>query len=257
GNAAAGKVVKLILDEVAGVSIQGNSQTTNAAGNATFTVNIDPSLTEAQRKALVASGIGYTAILTDDDGIATHIDKVQLETPTADYRINFGTSSNRQLSSSGGSTIISFRVNDKQGGVVANQSVRVRLPDDLVAAGLLTLDSATTKLTDAQGVVSYTVRIPAGLSKAQKDQLEAVGSFALTATNFEESGASSTVASTPVLISDKVAVSATLLSSTSVPSKVNVLKDSFKIQVSGKRPNGSAAAGKVVKLTIDNISGVS
>src|SRR5690606_11101670 len=147
--------------------------------------------------------------------------------------------------------------NDKQGGVVANQSVRVRLPDDLVAAGLLTLDSATTKLTDAQGVVSYTVRIPAGLSKAQKDQLEAVGSFALTATNFEESGASSTVASTPVLISDKVAVSATLLSSTSVPSKVNVLKDSFKIQVSGKRPNGSAAAGKVVKLTIDNISGVS
>ena len=257
GNAAAGKVVKLILDEVAGVSIQGNSQTTNAAGNATFTVNIDPSLTEAQRKALVASGIGYTAILTDDDGIATHIDKVQLETPIADYRINFGTSSNRQLSSSGGSTIISFRVNDKQGGVVANQSVRVRLPDDLVAAGLLTLDSTTTKLTDAQGVVSYTVRIPAGLSKAQKDQLEAVGSFALTATNFEESGASSTVASTPVLISDKVAVSATLLSSTSVPSKVNVLKDSFKIQVSGKRPNGSAAAGKVVKLTIDNISGVS
>ncbi|MDE4455372.1 hypothetical protein [Psychrobacter sp. DAB_AL62B] len=258
GNAAAGKVVTLAIDNVSGVSIEGNEQTTNAAGNATFTVNIDPSLTRAQREALVTSGIGYTAILTDDDGIATQNATATAAMPDAAYKINFGTTSNNQLSSSGGSTVISFRVNDKKtGGVIANQSVTAELPEALREAGILIIDSAATKLTDAQGMVSYTVRVPAGLNADQKKALEAAGSFILIATIIEESGAISEVASTPVLISDKVAVSATTLSSASIPSVVNVLKDSFKIQVSGKRPNGNVAAGKVVKLTIEDVFGVS
>ncbi|WP_201583054.1 hypothetical protein [Psychrobacter immobilis] len=38
---------------------------------------------------------------------------------------------------------------------------------------------------------------------------------------------------------------------------MNVLKDKFTIQVSAKRPNGSAAAGKSVKLAINNVMLVS
>src|SRR5699024_1953186 len=109
GSAAAGKVVKLTIDNISGVSIQGNEQITDAAGTATFTVNIDPSLTRTQREALVASGIAYTAILTDEDGIATENATAQAGIPDAQYQLNFGTSSNSQLSSSGGSTVISFR----------------------------------------------------------------------------------------------------------------------------------------------------
>src|SRR5690606_24325718 len=114
-----------------------------------------------------------------------------------------------------------------------------------------------TQVTDAKGMVSYNVSVPAGLSTERKIQLEKANSFALTATIIEESGASSTATSAPVRISDKVNVSETTLRAASIPSVVNVLKDSFKIQVSGKRLNGSAAAGKAVKLTIDNVTGIS
>lgn len=64
-------MMKLTIDGVVGVSVQGNEQTTDAAGNAVFTVNLSQDLTTEQRKTLVASGITYTAILTDDDGVAT------------------------------------------------------------------------------------------------------------------------------------------------------------------------------------------
>ena len=253
GSTAAGKVVKLTIDNLSGVSIQGNEQTTDAAGIATFTVNIDPSLTLAQREALTASGIAYTAILTDDDGIATEKGTAKAAMPAAAYQINSGINSNNQLLSSGGSTVISFRVNDKQGGVIAGQSVTAVLPSALIGAGLLTLDSAATQVTDDKGMVSYTVRVPAGLSEKQKETLEKTGSFALIATIIEESGASSKVTSEPVLVKDKVALSDIVLTSTSTPKIVNTSDSQFNIQVSGKHPNGSAAAGKVVKLALNEV----
>ena len=257
GSAAAGKQVKLTIDNLPGISIVGNEQTTNASGVATFTVNIDPSLTRTQREALVTSGIPYTAILTDDDGIATQKHTATAVIPVAEYKLNFGTASKIQLSSSGGSTQLSFRVNDKNGGVIAGQPVTAVLPKALTDAGLLTLESAATQLTDAAGMVSYTVRVPAGLTNIQKAELETIGGFVLTTAIIENSGAATTAESGRVRISNELAKSETQLSSSTSPSIINVLKDQFQIQVTGKRSNGSAAAGKQVKLTIDNLPGIS
>ena len=106
---------------------------TNASGAATFTINIDP-LTVAQRQAIAANGINYTAILTDDDGIKEQDFTANAEAPEAQYQLNFGTVSSTQLSSSG-STTISFRVNDKNGGVIAGQEVTAVLNKDLIDAG--------------------------------------------------------------------------------------------------------------------------
>lgn len=256
GSAAAGKSVKLAINNVKGVSIEGGEQTTNSAGNAVFTVNIDQALTLEQRKALEKTGIAYTATLTDDDGVATENYSVKASVPNAEYKINFGSSSNTQLSSSGGSTVVSFRVNDKDGGVIGNQKVTVSLPKSLVDAGLLTLDSATTQTTNDKGIVSYTVRIPTGLSTAQKSALEKASGFSLTANLIEASGASTSTNSAPISISDKIQKSLTVLTSETNPKVVNVLKDQFTIRVSGKRKDGSAAADKVVKLELNKVAGI-
>ncbi|WP_201565440.1 hypothetical protein [Psychrobacter immobilis] len=256
GSAAAGKSVKLAINNVKGVSIEGGEQTTNSAGNAVFTVNIDQALTLEQRKALEKTGIAYTATLTDDDGVATENYSVKASVPNAEYKINFGSSSNAQLSSSGGSTVVSFRVNDKDGGVIGNQKVTVSLPKSLVDAGLLTLDSATTQTTNDKGIVSYTVRIPTGLSTAQKSALEKASGFSLTANLIEASGASTSTNSAPISISDKIQKSLTVLTSETNPKVVNVLKDQFTIRVSGKRKDGSAAADKVVKLELNKVAGI-
>ncbi|CAN6961412.1 Big-1 domain-containing protein [Psychrobacter okhotskensis] len=256
GSAAAGKSVKLAINNVKGVSIEGGEQTTNSAGNAVFTVNIDQALTLEQRKALEKTGIAYTATLTDDDGVATENYSVKASVPNAEYKINFGSSSNAQLSSSGGSTVVSFRVNDKDGGVIGNQKVTVSLPKSLVDAGLLTLDSAATQTTNDKGIVSYTVRIPTGLSTAQKSALEKASGFFLTANLIEASGASTSTNSAPISISDKIQKSLTVLTSETNPKVVNVLKDQFTIRVSGKRKDGSAAADKVVKLVLNKVAGI-
>lgn len=175
--------------------------------------------------------------------------------PQAQYQITFGINSKSKISSYGSSAVISFRVNDQNnGGIIANQAVTAILPKELRDAGLLTLDSAATQPTDAKGIVSYTVRVPAGLNATKRAVLEKAGGFALTASMTEASGVSSRVNSERVSIT---AESETILSSNSIPSVINILKDQFQIQVSGRRPDGSAAAGKDVKLILNEVAGVS
>ena len=256
GSAAAGKPVKLAINNVKGISIEGGEQVTNSAGNAVFTVNIDQALTLEQRKAFEKAGIAYTVALTDEDGVATENYSIKASVPSAEYKINFGSSSNAELSSSGGSTVISFRVNDKDGGVIANQKVSVSLPKALVDAGLLTLDTAANQTTNDKGIVNYTVRIPTGLSPTQKSALEKASGFILSAKLIEASGATTSANSTPINVSNKIQKSLTVLTSETNPKVVNILKDQFTIQVLGKRKDGSAASDKVVKLNLAQMTGI-
>ena len=147
---------------------------------------------------------------------------------------------------------ISFRVSDKDGGAVAGETVTARLPSLLTQNGLLGLDSNATQTTDNKGMVSYTVSIPKGLSESNRAILESAGGFVLSAKATESSGASSNIDSKRVQIT---AESETIPKPTSAPNAVNVLKDSFSIQVDAKGPDGSAANDKPVKLTINNVSG--
>ena len=146
----------------------------------------------------------------------------------------------------------------KMAGVIANQPVTAMLPSALLHAGLLTLDGSATQSTNGNGVVTFGIRVPTGLSTSQKTILEATKPFALTATTTETSGASTSasVGKHGIGITDKAQVSNTILRTQVTPRTVNILKDSFTIQVSGKRPDGSAAAYKAAKLTI-NATGIS
>lgn len=250
------KVSIKLNSDTNGISLSTNMLTLNANGQATVDLIVAPTLDAATRARIAKEGISYTVSLSEPNrSTTTKTVKSSVEIPIAKYDISFDNSSKKQLSSSGGTAAISFRVNDKNGGAIANQKVTASLPKALTDARLLTFDGAAEQITDAKGMVSYTVIVPAGLTVSQKETLEKANSFVLTATVTEATGASSRVSSEPIAIGSDIGQSEIALTAKSVPSLVSVLDEQFTLQVAGKRKDGSAAAGKSVKLIINKGDG--
>ena len=241
-----------INDELTGVSLSSNKVTFNAQGQANVTLNVDATVSEADRKTLIKDGISYTVVLTEPNRSSTSKTASSIVyLPTAEYKINFNESNKKELSSSGGSAVISFRVNNSRGGIIAGQKVTASLPKDLANAGLLTLQNNSEQVTDSKGEVSYTVRVPNNLTEDQKLKLEKATTFALTASIIESSGVPSSVSSEQIRIGSDIGQSDIQLSAQSLPTTVSALAEQFKLQVSGKRKNGSAAVGRTVKVVLD------
>ncbi|MGA6101919.1 hypothetical protein ACPESL_07010 [Psychrobacter pocilloporae] len=239
-------------DASKGVSLASEQLVLDANGQATVALNIAPTLSAAERQELAEKGISYTVVLTEPNrSTATVSSSSVVIVPTAKYKINFNESSKKELSSSGGSAVISFRVNDSRGGVVAGQKVIASLPASLASAGLLTLENNSEQTTNAKGEVSYTVRVPNNLTVSQKAQLEKAGSFVLSANITEASGVPSTASSESIRIGADIGQSDITLTAQSVPAIANILDEQFKLQILGKRKDGSAAVGRTVKLVIN------
>ena len=235
-----------------GVSLASEQLTLDANGQATVALTISPTLSATERQELAEKGISYTILLTEPNrSTSTASPSSVVIVPTAEYKINFNESSKKELSSSGGSAVISFRVNDSRGGVVEGQKVIASLPASLAAAGLLTLENNSEQTTNAKGEVSYTVRVPNNLTVSQKAQIEKVGSFALSANITEASGVPSTTSSESIRIGSDIGQSDITLTAQSVPAVASVLDEEFKLQILGKRKDGSAAVGRTVKLVIN------
>ncbi|WP_158676688.1 hypothetical protein [Psychrobacter sp. Marseille-P5312] len=245
-------------DAVTGVSLNADKVTLNAQGQANVTLNIANTVSADDRKTLIEKGISYTVVLTEPNrSITTETATSTVYLPVAEYKINFNESNKKELSSSGGSAVISFRVNNSRGGIIAGQKVTASLPEDLAKAGLLTLQNNSEQTTDSNGEVSYTVRVPNNLTAAQKIKLENAGLIeetdpvVLTATIVEDSGVRSSVTSEIIRIGSEIGQSDIQLSAQSLPATVSALAQQFKLQVAGKRKNGSAAVGRTVKLVLD------
>ena len=244
-------------DAVTGVSLNADKVTLNAQGQANVTLNIANTVSADDRKTLIEKGISYTVVLTEPNRSTTPKTATSaVYLPVAEYKINFNESNKKQLSSSGGSVVISFRVNDKRGGIIVGQKVTASLPEDLAKAGLLTLQNNSEQTTDSNGEVSYTVRVPNNLTLAQKAQLEnsgidKLGNFVLSASITEASGVLSTAISESIRIGSDIGQSDITLTAQSVPAIANILDEQFKLQILGKRKDGSAAVGRTVKLVIN------
>lgn len=238
-----------------GVSLSSNQLTLDNSGNAIVTLSIGPGLSDAERKALAENGISYTATLSEPNhSVTAQTFESSVEIPLAKNIVSFEGSDKKQISSSGGSAVISFRVNNQNGGAVANQLVTATLPTNLTSKGLLTIDGSTEQITNDKGVVSYTVRVPAGLNESQKAALEKASNFALAVKAVEVSGASSVASSSPIAIGSEIGQSDITLTAQSIPVTVNILENQFKLQVAAKRKNGSAADGRTVKLVLNESS---
>ncbi|WP_372829614.1 hypothetical protein [Psychrobacter maritimus] len=242
-----------------GVSLANNKLVLDDKGQAIVVLVIATGLEDAVRQTLAKDGISYTITLSEPNRSVT-IDtfKTGVEVPAAQNAVSFEQSDKKQISSSGGSAVVSFRVNSKNsGGAVAGQKVMASLPTELSQSGLLTIDGSAEQTTNDRGIVSYTVRVPAGLTAAQKLELEKAGGFALNVKALEASGASTEANSESIDIGKDIGQSDIQLTSRSTPATVVITDSQFNIQVSGKRTNGSATTNKVVKLYLSNVLGVS
>ena len=256
-NINGAKVTVKLNDAPSGVSLATNQLILNDKGQATVALTIAPNLKESIRKMLAEDGISYTVTLSEPNrSITPRTFKSSVEIPVAKNVVSFEGSDKKQISSSGGSAMISFRVNSKNGGAVANQLVSATLPTALTSKGLLTIDGSSEQTTNDKGIVSYIVRVPAGLSEAQKLSLEKAASFVLSINAVEDSGVSSTASSESITIGSDIGQSDITLTSKSVPAIVSVLDEQFKLQVTGKRKDGSAANARSVKLIINKGAGV-
>ena len=246
------KVAFKLNNAPTGVSLASNQLTLDGKGQAIVVLSIAPGLSDAVRKALAENGISYTATLSEPNhSVTARTFESSVEIPLAQNIVSFEGSDKKQISSSGGSAVISFRVNNQNGGAVANQLVSATLPTALTSKGLLTIDGSTEQPTNDKGVVSYVVRVPAGLSETQKTALEKASNFALAVKAVEASGASSMASSSPVVIGSEIGQSDITLTAQSIPTTVNILENQFKLQIAAKRKNGSAADGRTVKLVLN------
>lgn len=251
-NIEGAKVTIKLNDATDGVSLASNELVLDNKGQATAALIIAPELKDSVRKELAKNGISYTVTLSEPNRAVTpKTFKSSVEIPVAKNVVSFERSDKKQISSSGGSAVISFRVNNKNGGAVANQLVSATLPTALTSKGLLTIDGSAEQTTNDKGVVSYTVRVPSGLTEAQKAALEKASSFVLGVNVVEASGVSSNASSESIKIGSDIGQSDITLAATSIPSIVNILEDQFKLQIAAKRKNGSAAAGRIIKLVIN------
>ncbi len=251
------KVSVKLNNAVDGVTLGSENITLDAKGQANITLNVAPELNSATRTKLATEGISYTLVLIEPNGSnTTKTFRQSVYIPAQQYQINFNGSDKKQLSSSGGTAVVSFRVNNINGGIIANQQVTAKLPSDLIAAGLLTLESDSKQITDAKGEVSYNVRVPNNLTTAQKIALENAKTFVLTANIKEPLGITSEATSERITIGSDIGVSDITLTTIGIPAIVNILDEQFKLQVFGKRKDGSAANSRPVKLIINSGNGI-
>ena len=174
GSAASDRSVKLVIDNVSGVTIVGNTQTTSASGVASFTVNISQSLTTEQRDAIVKSGIGYTAVLTDEDGTQSKLtDVLTVAQPTTS--IAFADIASSSISEFGGTGAIDISLVSKSDSsqAISGQTVTARLNSTATRYGV-TLESATTT-TDFAGKGSFVVNVPTNLDAEARAELKRMG----------------------------------------------------------------------------------
>ncbi len=251
-NIEGAKVAVKLNNAPEGVSLANSQLTLDSKGQTTIALTVAPALNDSVRKALAKDGISYTVTLSEPNrSVTPKTFKSSVEIPVVQNVVSFEGSDKKQISSSGGSAVVSFRVNNKNGGAVAEQVVSASLPTALTSKGLLTIDGSSKQVTNAKGVVSYTVRVPAGLTDAQKMSLEKIGNFILSVNAVEASGASSVASSERITIGSDIGRSDIALTAKSVPTVVNVLEDQFNLQIAAERKNGSAAAGRTVKLVLN------
>ena len=174
GIAADGREVKLVLDEGEGVTIIGGSKPTNDFGIAEFTIQINQNLSQAQRDALIISGIKYTAVLTDKDNTQAVINRtIQIAKPATAFQ--FGTMTAQSISELGGDGNINVKILSKSGSnqSVEGQNVTIQLGSNAQRYGVTVTSS--TEATDFEGNAIFVVNIPKGLSAVEREALKSDG----------------------------------------------------------------------------------
>jgi len=259
GGGVAGKSVVLNIPSAAtnGVTINGSSTTTtDASGNASFTVQSQTNNNTVNLAALIASGVVLNATLTDPvtnttTTQSTLLNAVSTLTPAPTiplYHLAMAVSK-PSIVITGDTAVVTVKALDVNGGAVGSQNVTLQIPDTLTNG--VTISGSSTVKTDATGNAVFTVVLPTATPSKPNPASLLTSGVTFTATVTDANNLSSSQSTLVNVIAAPVQVAAQyhlVMNS----SKTSVLAGGDTVSVTTKLvdANGGGVAGQSVVLNI-------
>lgn len=259
GGGVAGKNVVLSIPNAAtnGVTINGASTTTtDASGNASFTIQSQTNNNTVNLAALIASGVVLNATLNDPvtntkTTQSTLLNAVATLTPAPTiplYHLAMAVSK-PSIVITGDTAVVTVKALDVNGGAVGSQNVTLQIPDTLTNG--VTISGSSTVKTDATGNAVFTVVLPTATPSKPNPASLLTSGVTFTATVTDANNLSSSQSTLVNVIAAPVQVAAQYhLVMTS--SKTSVLAGGDTVSVTTKLvdANGGGVAGQSVLLNI-------
>ncbi|MEN4984205.1 hypothetical protein [Acinetobacter modestus] len=242
------KVTLKVKDfQLNGVMIKGSSSAvTNDEGYVTFTLQL-PNGKEADRLALIASGVALEATLTEQSGaVKTQVSTAQVvSVKNIMSSLSLSTSSNNKVDAIGGTIEVEAIAKNPEGLAVANKEISLKLDDLSLDYGAKLINS--TAKTDENGKAKFTIKTEAN-SLNPTGQLLVNNGIKVSATSTDGSVSTQTSTITVVSVATE---SVSYLTATS-PDAIDVSGGQAKITITAKDAKGGAVANKQINLTIPN-----
>lgn len=242
------KVTLKVKDfQLNGVMIKGSSSAiTNDEGYVNFTLQL-PNGKEADRLALIASGVALEATLTEQSGaVKTQVSTAQVvSVKNIMSSLSLSTSSNNKVDAIGGTIEVEAIAKNPEGLAVANKEISLKLDDLSLDYGAKLINS--TAKTDENGKAKFTIKTEAN-SLNPTGQLLVNNGIKVSATSTDGSVSTQTSTITVVSVATE---SVSYLTATS-PDAIDVSGGQAKITITAKDAKGGAVANKQINLTIPN-----
>lgn len=229
------------------VTIKGaSSAVTDNEGYVVFTLVL-PKGKEADRAALIASGIALEATLTEQSGaIKTQISTAQvISVKNTMSSLTLSTSANNKIDAIGGTINVEVIAKNPEGLVVAGKDITLKLDDAAVEYGAK-LANATVK-TDENGKAIFTIKTEAN-SLNPTGQLLVNNGINITATSADGTVSSQVSKITVVSVAtEDVSYLMEIGSNT-----IDVDNGEATVTVTAKDAKGGTVANKQINLTVPN-----
>ncbi|WP_436899551.1 hypothetical protein [Acinetobacter gyllenbergii] len=242
------KVTLKVKDfQLNGVMIKGSSSAvTNNEGYVTFTLQL-PNGKEANRLALIASGVALEATLTEQSGaIKTQVSTAQVvSVKNIMSSLSLSTSSNNKVDAIGGTIEVEAVALNPEGFAVAGKEISLKLDALALEYGAKLVNS--TAKTDANGKAKFTIKTEAN-SLNPTGQLLVKNGIQISASSTDGSAVTQMSSISVVSVATESVSYLTAITSNSI----DVSGGQATITVTAKDAKGGAVANKQINLTVPN-----
>ena len=155
GNAVANKKVKLSLDDLAlefGAKLISQTATTNANGEASFTIRTEANSANPTGQLLVTNGITIISSL-DEENSAEQTSKITVVSTPEEEVAYLSAVVSDQIEIKGGQATVTITAKDKNGGSIANKQIILNVPNSQNSGLAIVNGSKVT--TDNNGQASF------------------------------------------------------------------------------------------------------
>lgn len=249
GGGIEGRQVKLSITdfEKYGITSDGSIKTTDEQGYATFTIKIPQITVDIKNIILTGQVVGTNITQVHFIGVSGSTDSI------AQSKLEAVFDPIAAINVTGGTTIVRVRAKDTNGGGVSDQKISLAIPKEV--QNLLSITSKSEATTDANGYVSFTLKLLEGKEADRKKLLEK--GIVLSATLIDSEGAVATQQTNLKIRSSVEVVDQVIFDTDISNNKINASAGSAIVAVKILNPEGLPVKNQKVKLEIgDSVKAV-